>query len=97
MKTIITVLVSTVLVSVGVVTPLHIAGADESVLEEVIVTAEFRPVSALELPASISVFDQEKNRPSRRDSPGAITQPGSQCEPLLGCLAWAFYSDSRHR
>ena len=60
MKTIITVLASTVLVSVGVVTPLHIAGADESVLEEVIVTAEFRPVSALELPASISVFDQER-------------------------------------
>lgn len=46
------------LTSLGIVISVQIAGADESVLEEVIVTADFRPVSALELPASISVFDQ---------------------------------------
>lgn len=33
---------------------------EDSLLEEIIVTAEFRPVSALELATSISVFDQEK-------------------------------------
>jgi len=47
------------LASLGIIATVQIAGADESVLEEVIVTAEFRPVSALELAASISVFDQE--------------------------------------
>lgn len=35
------------------------AWADESLLEEVIVTAEYRPVSVLDLPTSITVFDQK--------------------------------------
>ncbi len=35
------------------------ASADELLLEEVLVTAEYRPVSVLELPASITVFDQQ--------------------------------------
>lgn len=36
-----------------------LALADDSLLEEVIVTAEYRPVSVLELPTSITVFDQQ--------------------------------------
>ena len=35
------------------------AQAEEGVLEEVIVTAEFRPVALLDTAASVSVFDEQ--------------------------------------
>ncbi len=47
------------LASLGTVAFVPFTWADDSTLEEVIVTAEYRPVSALELPTSITVFDQQ--------------------------------------
>ena len=47
------------LASLGTVAFVPFTWADDSSLEEVIVTAEYRPVSALELPTSITVFDQQ--------------------------------------
>jgi len=47
------------LASIGTVAFVPGTSADESFLEEVIVTAEYRPVSVLELAASITVFDQQ--------------------------------------
>jgi len=47
------------LASLGAVASVPLAGAEGSILEEVIVTAEYRPVSVLELPASITVFNQQ--------------------------------------
>ncbi|MBT8074823.1 MAG: TonB-dependent receptor, partial [Gammaproteobacteria bacterium] len=49
------------LLAATVLTPLGVNAQEfgEGALEEVIVTAEYRPVSVLELPTSISVFDQQ--------------------------------------
>jgi iron complex outermembrane receptor protein len=47
------------LASLGTVAFVPYTWADDSTLEEVIVTAEYRPVSVLELPTSITVFDQQ--------------------------------------
>ena len=47
------------LASLGTVAFVPVTWADESALEEVLVTAEYRAVSVLELPTSITVFDQQ--------------------------------------
>ncbi len=47
------------LASLGMVAFIPFTWADDSTLEEVIVTAEYRLVTALELPTSITVFDQQ--------------------------------------
>jgi len=47
------------LASLGTVAFVPAFGAEGLILEEVIVTAEYRPVSALELPTSVTVFDQQ--------------------------------------
>jgi iron complex outermembrane receptor protein len=47
------------LASLGTVAFIPFSFAGESLLEEIIVTAEYRPVTVLELPTSITVFDQQ--------------------------------------
>jgi iron complex outermembrane receptor protein len=47
------------LASLGTVAFTPVSFAGEALLEEVIVTAEYRPVTVLELPTSITVFDQK--------------------------------------
>jgi iron complex outermembrane receptor protein len=47
------------LASLGTVAFTPVSFAGEALLEEVIVTAEYRPVTVLELPTSITVFDQQ--------------------------------------
>ena len=46
-------------ISLGIVFTAPLTWADDSTLEEVIVKAEYRRVSVLELPTSITVFDRQ--------------------------------------
>lgn len=47
--------------SIGLVAPAHADQAEAPVLEEAVVTAEFRPMSAAEVPGSVSVLDPTAN------------------------------------
>ena len=69
----------------------------EGTLEEVIVTAEYRPVSVLELPTSVTVFNQQAIDPAWCGAPGTTVEPRPECEPVFRRITGAVCTDSRYR